>query len=125
MRQADQDGSKYRDAVGARKLSELLLMTRALYKFSCFLQFKTVMSQGGSGRQLLPIPRRAIAETGGATARKPKHIYRTTGGGNFFGRLLPKQVETNLYRAMLPGRSLSEQGARMTTMDSHRNGRID
>jgi F-type H+-transporting ATPase subunit gamma len=83
--------------------------------FLVFTEFKTVMSQEVKIEQLLPIPRTAIvAET--ETAAQAEYIYEQP-AAEIFGRLLPKQVETQIYRAMLESVA-SEQGARMTAMDS-------
>jgi len=83
--------------------------------FLVFTEFKTVMSQEVKVEQLLPIPRNAIvAET--ETAAQAEYIYEQP-AAEIFGRLLPKQVETQIYRAMLESVA-SEQGARMTAMDS-------
>ncbi len=88
--------------------------------FLAFTEFKTVLSQKPVIEQLLPISRIAgdddnsDAETGnGAQA---EYIYEQP-ASEIFGRLLPKQVETQIYRAMLESVA-SEQGSRMTAMDS-------
>lgn len=85
--------------------------------FLVFTQFKTVLSQEVKIEQLLPIPRLANEEAGepGATA-EAEYIYEQP-PSEIFGRLLPKQVETQVYRAMLESVA-SEQGSRMTAMDS-------
>lgn len=82
--------------------------------FLVFTQFKTVMSQEVKVEQLLPIPRIEPAET--ENAAQAEYIYEQP-AAEIFGRLLPKQVETQIYRAMLESVA-SEQGARMTAMDS-------
>lgn len=83
--------------------------------FLAFTEFKTVLSQKPVIEQLLPIPRNSVVEetTGGAEA---EYIYEQP-ASEIFGRLLPKQVETQIYRAMLESVA-SEQGSRMTAMDS-------
>lgn len=83
--------------------------------FLAFTEFKTVLSQKPVIEQLLPIPRTSVEEetTGGAQA---EYIYEQP-ASEIFGRLLPKQVETQIYRAMLESVA-SEQGSRMTAMDS-------
>ncbi|HXG86592.1 MAG TPA: ATP synthase F1 subunit gamma [Pyrinomonadaceae bacterium] len=84
--------------------------------FVVFTEFKSVISQEIRVQQLLPIPRLETDETempGGAQA---EYIYEQP-ASEIFGRLLPKQVETQVYRAMLESVA-SEQGARMTAMDS-------
>ncbi len=82
--------------------------------FLVFTQFKTVMSQEVKVEQLLPIPRLENAET--ETAAQAEYIYEQP-ASEIFGKLLPKQVETQIYRAMLESVA-SEQGSRMTAMDS-------
>jgi F-type H+-transporting ATPase subunit gamma len=82
--------------------------------FVVFTQFKTVMSQEVKVEQLLPIPRIAPEET--ESAASAEYIYEQP-ASEIFGKLLPKQVETQIYRGMLESVA-SEQGSRMTAMDS-------
>ena len=84
--------------------------------FLVFMQFKTVISQEVKIEQLLPIPRLAGEETETQTGAQAEYIYEQP-PAEIFGRLLPKQIETQIYRAMLESVA-SEQGARMTAMDS-------
>ncbi len=65
--------------------------------------------------QLLPIPRNLGTED--ETDKRAGGIYLRAAAAEIFGKLLPKQVETQIYRAMLESIA-SEQGARMTAMDS-------
>ncbi len=81
-----------------------------------FTEFKTVMSQEVKVEQLLPIPRLAPAENETQNTAQAEYIYEQP-ASEIFGRLLPKQVETQIYRAMLESVA-SEQGSRMTAMDS-------
>jgi F-type H+-transporting ATPase subunit gamma len=84
--------------------------------FLVFTEFRTVLSQKPIVEQILPIPR---VETGGEdteTGTQAEYIYEQP-VAEIFGRLLPKQVETQVYRAMLESVA-SEQGSRMTAMDS-------
>ena len=83
--------------------------------FLVFTEFKTVLSQKPVIEQLLPIPRLASEEetTGGTSA---EYIYEQP-ASEIFGKLLPKQVETQIYRSILESVA-SEQGSRMTAMDS-------
>ena len=85
--------------------------------FLIFTEFKTVMSQEVKVEQLLPMQRIAQikAETNNASAQA-EYIYEQP-ASEIFGKLLPKQVETQIYRSMLES-TASEQGARMTAMDS-------
>jgi F-type H+-transporting ATPase subunit gamma len=80
--------------------------------FLVFTEFKTVLSQKPVIEQLLPIPKIEVEETG----VQAEYIYEQT-PARIFGKLLPKQVETQIYRAMLESVA-SEQGSRMTAMDS-------
>ncbi len=85
--------------------------------FLVFTQFKTVLSQEVKIEQLLPIPRLAPEENEEQTeTAEAEYIYEQP-AAEIFGRLLPKQVETQIYRAMLESVA-SEQGSRMTAMDS-------
>ena len=83
--------------------------------FVVFTEFKTVLSQHPIVQQLLPIPRDAESAEGeaGATA---EYIYEQP-AAEIFGRLLPKQVETQIYRGMIETIA-SFFGSQMTAMDS-------
>ena len=81
--------------------------------FLVFTEFKTVISQEVKVEQLLPIPR---IEAGDETSSDAEYIYEQP-PADIFGKLLPKQVETQIYRAMLESVA-SEQGSRMTAMDA-------
>jgi F-type H+-transporting ATPase subunit gamma len=83
--------------------------------FLVFTEFRTVLSQKPVIEQILPIPR--VEPTEGAEAGpEAEYIYEQP-ASEIFGRLLPKQVETQVYRALLESVA-SEQGSRMTAMDS-------
>jgi F-type H+-transporting ATPase subunit gamma len=81
-----------------------------------FTEFKTVLSQQVKVEQLLPIPRTSLDENETQNTAQAEYIYEQP-ASEIFGRLLPKQVETQIYRAMLESVA-SEQGSRMTAMDS-------
>ncbi len=83
--------------------------------FIVFTEFKTVLSQKPVIEQLLPIPRDAESE-GPEASEQAEYIYEQP-ASEIFGRLLPKQVETQIYRGMIESVA-SEQGSRMTAMDS-------
>lgn len=83
--------------------------------FLVFTEFRTVLSQKPIIEQLLPIPKIA-AEQEGEGSGEAEYIYEQP-PAEIFGKLLPKQVETQVYRAMLESVA-SEQGSRMTAMDS-------
>jgi len=82
--------------------------------FLAFTEFRTVLSQKPVIEQLLPIPR--VEDEGESAAAQAEYIYEQP-AAEIFGKLLPKQVETQIYRAMLESVA-SEQGSRMTAMDS-------
>ena len=84
--------------------------------FLVFTEFKTVLSQKPVIEQLLPIPRAASEEAAETASAQAEYIYEQP-ASEIFGRLLPKQVETQIYRGMLESVA-SEQGSRMTAMDS-------
>jgi len=83
--------------------------------FLVFTEFKTVLSQKPMIEQLLPIPRAAENEQP-QTGAQAEYIYEQP-AAEIFGKLLPKQVETQIYRGMIESVA-SEQGSRMTAMDS-------
>jgi len=107
---------EYKDAAEiAQKVIKTFTEDTTIDKvFLVFTEFKTVLSQKPVVEQLLPIPKIQAEETdSGAQA---EYIYEQT-PAEIFGKLLPKQVETQIYRAMLESIA-SEQGSRMTAMDS-------
>jgi F-type H+-transporting ATPase subunit gamma len=83
--------------------------------FIVFTEFKTVLSQKPVIDQLLPIPRDAEIE-GAESSSQSEYIYEQP-AAEIFGRLLPRQIETQIYKGMLESVA-SEQGSRMTAMDS-------
>ncbi|HQZ83340.1 MAG TPA: ATP synthase F1 subunit gamma [Pyrinomonadaceae bacterium] len=110
----------YPDAVAiAEKLIQQFTEDTSIDKvFVVFTEFKTVLSQKPVIQQLLPIPRADSAETEDATpsADAAEYIYEQP-APEIFGHLLPKYVITQIYRGMLESVA-SEQGSRMTAMDS-------
>lgn len=81
--------------------------------FLVYSEFKSVMTQKPVVTQLLPIPK--VEETA-ENSTQAEYIYEQP-AAEIFGKLLPKQVVTQIYRATLESIA-SEQGARMTAMDS-------
>ena len=84
-------------------------------------EFKSVLSQRVTTRQLLPIGAEAlesdVAEaTSGDTGTGVDYLYEQP-PAQIFGDLLPRYVETQMFYALLESIA-SEQGARMTAMDS-------
>ncbi|HEX8264408.1 MAG TPA: ATP synthase F1 subunit gamma [Pyrinomonadaceae bacterium] len=83
--------------------------------FLIFSEFKSVLSQRVVVEQLLPVVGKS-EEGEGETAPDIDYIYEQE-PGELFSRLLPRLIETQIYRGMLESVA-SEQGARMTAMDS-------
>jgi len=83
--------------------------------FLVFTEFKTVLSQKPVIEQLLPIPKISAEDEAGSSAQA-EYVFEQP-AAEIFGKLLPMQIETQVYRAMLESVA-SEQGSRMTAMDS-------
>jgi F-type H+-transporting ATPase subunit gamma len=107
----------YSDAVAiAGKVIKTFTEDETIDKvFIVFTEFKTVLSQRPLIEQLLPIPRSTPDENAG-TGAQAEYIYEQP-ASKIFGKLLPKQVETQIYKGMIESVA-SEQGSRMTAMDS-------
>jgi|ERR1051325_3191834 F-type H+-transporting ATPase subunit gamma len=82
--------------------------------FLIFAEFKSVISQRIVVEQLLPISRTSDDEANAAAKRD--YIYEQP-PAEVFSRLLPRLVETQIFRALLESIA-SEQGARMAAMDT-------
>ena len=88
--------------------------------FVIYNEFRSVLSQRVVTEQLLPVSREASSEA--VTAQPAEaltlvdYIYEQP-PAEMFARLLPRLVETQIFRALLESIA-SEQGARMTAMDS-------
>lgn len=82
--------------------------------FIVFSEFKSVLAQKPVVERLLPVQRNL--ENAGNNQAQAEYLYEQP-PAEIFGKLLPKQVETQIYRAILESIA-SEQGARMTAMDS-------
>ncbi|HEY6229796.1 MAG TPA: ATP synthase F1 subunit gamma [Pyrinomonadaceae bacterium] len=87
--------------------------------FLIYNEFKSVLQQRVVTEQLLPVSRNE-RNTEPGTADKPltlvDYIYEQP-PAEIFARLLPRLIETQIFRALLESIA-SEQGARMTAMDS-------
>jgi F-type H+-transporting ATPase subunit gamma len=115
---------------GRVEFSEALDVARSIIKlyaedtgidkvFLIYNEFKSVLSQRVVLEQLLPVARAKEAES--ETKSQPPvtlvdYIYEQP-PGEIFSRLLPRLVETQIFRALLESVA-SEHGARMTAMDS-------
>ena len=86
--------------------------------FLIFAEFKSVLNQRIFVEQLLPISRTAETENSdAATPAESKDYIFEQPPAEIFSRLLPRLVETQIFRALLESIA-SEQGARMTAMDA-------
>jgi F-type H+-transporting ATPase subunit gamma len=87
--------------------------------FIVYNEFKSVLSQRVVLEQLLPVSRPKQEEPE-ARSQQPvtliDYIYEQP-PEEMFGQLLPRLIETQIFRALLESIA-SEQGARMTAMDS-------
>src|SRR5262249_31615246 len=86
--------------------------------FIIYNEFKSVMSQRVTVKQLLPIPSEGFGEapeksSGGELV---DYLYEQP-PAQIFGSLLPRYVETQVFYALLESVA-SEQAASMTAMDS-------
>ena len=87
--------------------------------FIIYNEFRSVLSQRVVTEQLLPVARETEvteATTAGAAISMVDYIYEQP-AEEIFSRLLPRLVETQIFRALLESVA-SEHGARMTAMDS-------
>jgi len=115
---------------GRVEFSEALEVARALIKqytedtgidkvYIIYNEFKSVLSQRVVLEQLLPVAR-AKQDEPEAKSLQPvtliDYIYEQP-PAEMFGELLPRLIETQIFRALLESIA-SEQGARMTAMDS-------
>jgi F-type H+-transporting ATPase subunit gamma len=89
--------------------------------FVLYNEFKSVLSQRVVLEQLLPVARAGAddTETKGSNVSQVDYIYEQP-PGEIFGRLLPRLIETQIFRALLESVA-SEHGARMTAMESASN----
>jgi F-type H+-transporting ATPase subunit gamma len=87
--------------------------------FIIFNEFRSVISQRVVVEQILPVSRgeeEAEGEAGPGARDFVDYIYEQP-PAELFSHLLPRLIETQIYRALLESVA-SEQGARMTAMDS-------
>ena len=86
--------------------------------FVIYNEFKSVLQQRVVVDQLLPVSKATSKEPPSAAQAVTlvDYIYEQS-PAEIFSRLLPKLIETQIFRALLESVA-SEQGARMTAMDS-------
>jgi F-type H+-transporting ATPase subunit gamma len=90
--------------------------------FLIFNEFKTVLQQRVVVDQILPVSRETAeeeesAETGTSEAAETTEYLYEQPPAEIFAKLLPRLIETQMFKALLDSIA-SEQGARMTAMDS-------
>ena len=78
-------------------------------------EFKSVIQQRVVVEQLLPIARGAVTEAA-APPSQIDYLYEPA-PQEIFNQLLPRYVETQVYRALLES-AAAEHAARMTAMDT-------
>jgi F-type H+-transporting ATPase subunit gamma len=81
----------------------------------CYAKFKSVMSQEPIAQRLIPAPIEAAAD-GAKHAAGAVYDYEPD-EAEILADLLPRNVSVQIFRALLEN-AASEQGARMTAMDS-------
>jgi F-type H+-transporting ATPase subunit gamma len=113
---------------GRVELSEALEVARSIMKlytddekidkvYLIYNEFKSVLQQRVVLEQLLPVSRAREEEADPKAAISLVDYVYEQPPAEMFGQLLPRLVETQVFRAMLESVA-SEQGARMTAMDS-------
>ena len=83
--------------------------------FVIFSEFKSIMTQRVVVEQILPIAQETNTDETAVTSTKD-YIFEQP-PAEIFGRLLPRMVEMQIYRALLESIA-SELGARMTAMEA-------
>jgi F-type H+-transporting ATPase subunit gamma len=88
--------------------------------FIIYNEFRSVLSQRVVVDQLLPVARAEVEQTEAMSGVQAEtiieYVYEQP-PAEIFGRMLPRFVETQIFRALLESIA-SEQGARMTAMDA-------
>src|SRR5436853_1191157 len=88
--------------------------------FIVYSEFKSVLSHKAVVKRLLPVGAEELAAGPASGAPQPEvlvdYLYEQP-PGEIFGRLLPRYVDTQVFSALLESIA-SEQGSRMTAMDS-------
>ena len=113
---------------GRVELSEALEVARSIMKlytedsgvdkvYLIYNEFKSVLQQRVVLEQLLPVSRAKGEEVDPKAAVSLVDYVYEQPPAEMFSQLLPRLVETQVFRAMLESVA-SEQGARMTAMDS-------
>jgi F-type H+-transporting ATPase subunit gamma len=112
----------------AQKISALYEANEVDAVYIIFNEFKSVLSQNLVVEKLLPIEAQpgAVAEANSsaeAGGTPIEYLYEQP-PAELFGRLLPRYVQVQLFRALAES-AASEHAARMTAMDSATNNAAD
>ncbi len=81
-----------------------------------FSEFKSVMAQKPTAQQLIPVKIPEAAGSNGAAKAEAVHEYEPE-EGEILNYLLPRNISAQIFRGLLEN-AASEQGARMSAMDS-------
>ena len=122
---------EYAEAVEvARDITRRFIEDEGIDKvFLVYSEFKSVLSQRAVVEQILPVSRveERVEDEAPADPSRPvtyvDYIYEQP-PEDIFSQLLPRLIETQIYRALLESVA-SEQGARMTAMDSASKNAFD
>ena len=107
----------------AQKVIELYAQAEVDAVYLVYNEFKSVLTQKLTVEKLLPIEPEAFAPGEAASAPAVDYLYEQP-PEEIFGRLLPRYVETQIFRVMLES-SAAEHAARMTAMDSATNNAVE
>jgi F-type H+-transporting ATPase subunit gamma len=118
-------------ALIAERAMEMFTAEKVDEVYVIFNEFKSALTQNTVMEQILPLTAEMFAATDGAgeaskedsDAALEEWIYEP-GRDALLAGLLPRYVESQVFRAMLESQA-SEQGARMTAMDSASNNAKD
>ena len=101
----------------ARDVTKRFVEDQALDKvFLMYNEFKSVLQQRVVVEQLLPVSRAGSESEEANSASQVDYIYEQP-PAEIFSQLLPRLIDTQIFRALRESVA-SEQGARMTAMDS-------
>jgi F-type H+-transporting ATPase subunit gamma len=99
--------------------ARILVLFRAGSFDTCtiiFNRFRSAITQIVTARQLIPFPMPSEGETGSASAAGGVYEFEPS-EEEILGELLPQNLAVQIFTALLEN-AASEQGARMTAMDS-------
>ncbi len=82
-----------------------------------FNDFKNILRQVPTARRLIPFESGSVGEAQPSTAKGGPVYSFEPDGAEILERLLPRNITTQIYRALLDS-AAGEQAARMTAMDN-------